>query len=139
MVRTGVGAAASGQVLVKGTIDVFLGKRISEQAVEASWNVAASASATASLACVPTGYEDFRKDVPRINIPTLIIHGDADRMVPIKAAGEKTAKLVTGTRLAAIKDGPHAVNWAHAGEVNAELLNFLEQGAAKRAAATSSR
>ncbi len=119
--------------------DVFLGKRISEQAVEASWNVAASASATASLACVPTWHEDFRKDVPRINVPTLIIHGDADRIVPIKASGEKTAKLVTGARLAAIKDGPHAVNWTHADEVNAELVNFLGKGAAKRAAATSSR
>ena len=61
-------------------MDVFLGKRISEQAVQASWNVAASASATASLACVPTWYEDFRKDVPRIDVPTLIIHSDADRI-----------------------------------------------------------
>jgi len=119
--------------------DVFLGKRISEQVVEASWNVAASASATASLACVPTWHEDFRKDVPRINVPTLIIHGDADRIVPIKASGEKTAKLVTGARLAAIKDGPHAVNWTHADEVNAELVNFLGKGAAKRASARSSR
>jgi non-heme chloroperoxidase len=119
--------------------DVYLGKRISEQAVEASWNVAANASATASLACVPTWHEDFRKDVPRINVPTLIIHGDADRIVPIKASGEKTAKLVTGARLAAIKDGPHAVNWTHADEVNAELVNFLGKGAAKRASATSSR
>jgi non-heme chloroperoxidase len=117
--------------------DVFLGKRISEQVVEASWNVAASASATASLACVPTWHEDFRKDVPRINVPTLIIHGDADRIVPIKASGEKTAKLVTGARLAAIKDGPHAVNWTHADEVNAELVNFLGKGAAKRAASSS--
>ena len=119
--------------------DVFLGKRISEQVVEASWNVAASASATASLACVPTWHEDFRKDVPRINVPTLIIHGDADRIVPIKASGEKTAKLVTGARLAAIKAGPHAVNWTHADEVNAELVNFLGKGAAKRASARSSR
>ena len=119
--------------------DVFLGKRISKQVVEASWNVAASASATASLAGVPTWHEDFRKDVPRINVPTLIIHGDADRIVPIKASGEKTAKLVTGARLAAIKDGPHAVNWTHADEVNAELVNFLGKGAAKRASARSSR
>ncbi|HEV2194837.1 MAG TPA: alpha/beta hydrolase [Candidatus Acidoferrum sp.] len=117
--------------------DVFLGKRISEQAVQASWNVAASASATASLACVPTWHEDFRKDVARIDVPTLVIHGDADRIVPIHAAGEKTAKLVKGARLATIKDGPHAVNWTHAEEVNAELVSFLGKGAAKRAAASS--
>jgi len=117
--------------------DVFLGKRISEQAVQASWNVAASASATASLACVPTWHEDFRNDVARIDVPTLVIHGDADRIVPIKASGEKTAKLVKGARLVTIKDGPHAVNWTHVDEVNAELVNFLGKGAAKRAASTS--
>jgi non-heme chloroperoxidase len=119
--------------------DVFLGNRISEQAVRGSWNVAASASATASLACVPTWHEDFRYDVARIDVPTLVIHGDADRIVPIKASGEKTAKLVKGARLATIKDGPHAVNWTHADEVNAELVNFLGKGAAKRAASASSR
>lgn len=117
--------------------DVFLGKRISEQAVQASWNVAAGASATASLACVPTWHEDFRNDLTRIDVPTLVIHGDADRIVPIKASGEKTAKLVKGARLVAIKDGPHAVSWTHADEVNTELVNFLGKGAAKRAASTA--
>jgi non-heme chloroperoxidase len=117
--------------------DVFLGKRISEQAVQASWNVAASASATASLACVPTWHEDFRNDLARIDVPTLVIHGDADRIVPIKASGERTGKLVKGARLATIKEGPHAVNWTHADEVNAELVNFLGKGAAKRAASVS--
>jgi len=59
--------------------DLLLGKRISEEAVQASWNVAASASATASLACVPTWHEDFRKDLARIDVPTLVVHGDADQ------------------------------------------------------------
>ena len=117
--------------------DVFLGKRITEQAVQASWNVAADASAAASLACVPTWHEDFRDDLVRIEVPTLVIHGDADRIVPIKASGERTAKLVKGARLVAIKDGPHAVSWTHAEEVNVELVNFLGKGAAKRAASTS--
>jgi non-heme chloroperoxidase len=117
--------------------DVFLGKRISEQAVQASWNVAASASATASLACVPTWHEDFRNDLTRIDVPTLVIHGDADRIVPIKASGEKTVKLVKGARLVAVKDGPHAVSWTHADEVNTQLVSFLGKGAAKRAASAS--
>ena len=108
-----------------------LGKRVSEQAVQASWNVAAGASATASLACVPTWYEDFRADVARINVPTLVIHGDADRIVPFKSAGLRTAKLIKGARLLVIKDGPHCVTWTHAEEVNAELLNFLGEKAGK--------
>lgn len=116
--------------------DVFLGKRISEQAVQAGWNVAASASATACFACVPTWHEDFRNDLARIDVPMLVIHGDADRIVPIAAAGQRTAKLVKGARLSIIKDGPHAVSWTHADEVNAELVSFLGKPAAKRAAAS---
>src|SRR5437773_8783807 len=102
--------------------DLFLNKRVSEQAVQASWHLAAGASATASLACVPTWHEDFRNDVARIDVPTLVIHGEADRIVPIQASGAKIAKLVKGSRLMAIKDGPHAVSWTHADEVNAELV-----------------
>lgn len=117
--------------------DVFLGKRISQEAVQASWNVAAGASATASLACVPTWHEDFRADLARVEVPTLVIHGDADRIVPIAAAGRKTARLVKGARLVTIKDGPHAVNWTHADEVNLELLNFLGKSATQRAASTA--
>jgi non-heme chloroperoxidase len=114
--------------------DLLLGKRISQEAVQSSWNVAASASAAASLACVPTWHEDFRADVARIAVPTLVIHGDADRIVPIGAAGQRTAKLIKGARLTVIKDGPHAVTWTHADEVNAELVSFLGKGAATQAA-----
>lgn len=114
--------------------DVHLGQRISEATIQANWNLAASASPTASSACVPTWYEDFRKDVARIDVPTLVIHGDADRIVPIQAAGARTAKLIKGARLVTIKDGPHAVGWTHAEEVNAELVSFLAK-AAKRVAA----
>ena len=111
--------------------DLLLGKRISEQVVQASWNVAASASSTASFACVPTWHEDFRQDVARIDVPTLVIHGDSDRIVPFAAAGQRTAKLVKGARLVPIKDGPHAVIWTHAEEVNRELVNFLGKPSAK--------
>src|ERR1039457_2765499 len=66
--------------------DLLLGKRVSEQAVQASWNVAAGASATASLASVPAWHEDFRKDLTRVDVPALVIHGDADRILPIGAS-----------------------------------------------------
>jgi non-heme chloroperoxidase len=105
--------------------DVFLGKRVSEQAVQASWNIAAGASATASLACVATWHEDFREDLTRIDVPTLVIQGDADRILPIAATGRRTAKLIKGARQVVVKDGPHCIPWTHAGDVNAELLSFL--------------
>jgi len=111
--------------------DQFLGKRVSEQVVQASWNVAAGASATASLACVPTWLEDFRKDLDRVDVPTLVIHGDADRIVPITAAGQRTAKLIKGARLYVVKGGPHCILWTHADEVNAEVLRFLGEKAVK--------
>ncbi|HWX53671.1 MAG TPA: alpha/beta hydrolase [Verrucomicrobiae bacterium] len=105
--------------------DVLLGKRVSEQAVRASWNLAAGASATASLACVPTWHEDFRNDLTHIDVPTLVMHGDADRILPIGASGARTAKLIKGARLVTIEGGPHCITWTHAEQVNAALLEFL--------------
>jgi len=106
--------------------DLLLGKRVSEQAVQASWNVAAGASATASLACVPTWHEDFRKDLTRVDVPTLVIQGDADRILPITASGLRTAKLIKGARLSVVKDGPHCITWTHAEQINGALLEFLK-------------
>lgn len=105
--------------------DVLLGKRVSDQAVHASWNLAAGASATASLACVATWYTDFRKDLPRVEVPTLVVHGDADRILPITASGLRTAKLIKGARMVVVEGGPHAITWTHADKVNPELLDFL--------------
>ena len=107
--------------------DLLLGKRVSEQAVQANWNVAAGASATASLACVSTWHEDFRNDLARVDVPTLVIHGDADRILPITASGLRTAKLIKGARLLVVKDGPHCITWTHAEQINGELVEFLRK------------
>ena len=119
--------------------DVHLGKRVSQQAIQASWNTAAIASATASLACVPTWHEDFRKDVAKIDVPTLVMHGDSDRIVPFSAAGSRTAKLINRAELVVIKDGPHNVAWTHAEEVNEALLRFLAKAGAKGQATAPKR
>ena len=111
--------------------DLLLGKRVSEQAVQANWNMAASASATASLACVAAWHEDFREDLARIDVPTLVIHGDADRILPITAAGLRTAKFIKGARLLVVKDGPHCITWTYAEEVNAALVSFFGEKADK--------
>jgi len=113
--------------------DLLLNKRVSEQAVQASWNLAAGASATASLACVPTWHEDFRNDLKKVDVPALVIHGDADRILPITASGLRTAKQIKGARLSVVKDGPHCITWTHAEEVNTELVNFLGKATAQRA------
>jgi non-heme chloroperoxidase len=115
--------------------DLLLGKRVSEQAVQASWNVAVGSSATASVACVPAWHEDFRKDLARVTVPTLVMHGDADRILPIDASGNRTAKLIPGARLVVVKDGPHCITWTHAEEVNRELAGFLAESATQTQAA----
>jgi non-heme chloroperoxidase len=115
--------------------DVLLGKRVSEQTVQASWNIAAGSSATASLACVPAWHEDFRHDLTHVDVPTLVIHGDADRILPISASGHRTAKLIKGARLSVVNDGPHCITWTHADEVNRELVSFLGEGTEKRTSA----
>jgi pimeloyl-ACP methyl ester carboxylesterase len=106
--------------------DVLLGKGLSEEAVQASWNVAVGSSPTASLACVRTWYTDFRKDLPRIDVPTLVMHGDADRILPIAASGVRTAQLIKGARLVVVKGAPHGMLWTHADQVSAELVGFLK-------------
>jgi non-heme chloroperoxidase len=113
--------------------DLLLNKRVTEQAVQASWNLAAGSSATASLACVATWHEDFREDLSAVDVPTLVMHGDADRILPITAAGSRTAKLIKGARLVVVKEGPHCITWTHADEVNAELLSFLGKVPARHA------
>ena len=114
--------------------DHLLGKRVSEEVIRASWNVAAGASATASLACVSTWNEDFRQDLNCVDVPTLVIHGDSDRIVPLEASGQRTAKLVKGAKLSVIKGGPHCIPWTHAEEVTSELMGFLGQQSKSKAA-----
>jgi non-heme chloroperoxidase len=107
--------------------DQNLGTRVSEEAIRNSWNIAALAGSVASVACVRTWYEDFRIDLAKIQTPTLVIHGDADRIVPYASSGARTAKLVKGARLVTVKNGPHCITWTHADEVNNALLSFLKE------------
>jgi pimeloyl-ACP methyl ester carboxylesterase len=109
--------------------DALGGGRISEQAVQASWGIAVGASPKGTLDCVSAWGTDFRKDLARIDVPTLVIHGDADRIVPIGASGIRTHQAVKGARLVVVENGPHGVNWTHAERVNRDLLDFLGQSA----------
>jgi non-heme chloroperoxidase len=107
-------------------VDVLGGKLISDEAVQLSWNVAVGASPKGTLDCVTTWYTDFRKDLPRIDVPTLVMHGDSDRIVPIDVSGRLTHQAVKNSRLVVIKGGPHGFTWTHADQTNAELLSFLK-------------
>jgi len=105
--------------------DVTGGKLVSERVLEENWNVAVGASATGTLACVDTWIEDFRQDIPRNTVPTLILHGDADRILPAEATSRRQAKMIKNARSVELKGGPHGVLWTHAEQINSELVKFL--------------
>ena len=105
--------------------DTLRGTLVSDQAYQASWNIAASASATAAVACIPTWETDFRADLPKIDVPVLVLHGDADQVLPLDKTGQRLPGLISDMQLAVIEGGPHAIPWTHADQVNTALLDFL--------------
>jgi non-heme chloroperoxidase len=105
--------------------DALLGTRISEQAFQASWNLAVTASATAAVACIGTWTTDFRDDLPKIDVPVLVVHGDADQVLPLDKTGSRLPGLIKDVRLVVVEGGPHAIPWTHADQVNTALLDFL--------------
>jgi non-heme chloroperoxidase len=104
---------------------VLLGTRVSDEVVRDSWNVAAGASPIGTWSCPPTWHTDFRADLTHIDVPTLVMHGDADRVLPIEATGARTHEAIKGSRFVVVEGAPHGMLWTHADEVNRGLLDFL--------------
>jgi len=106
-------------------MDVYAGTLVSEQAFQASWNLASTMSATAAVACIQTWETDFRQDLPKIDVPVLVVQGDADRILPLEKSGKRLPGLIKDVKLAVIDGGPHAISWTHADQVNEALLEFI--------------
>ena len=106
-------------------IDTLRGTLVSDQAYQASWNLAVTASATAAVACIGTWTTDFRGDLPKIDVPMLVVQGDADQVLPIDKTGRRLPGLIKDVELVVIEGGPHAIAWTHADQVNKALLDFL--------------
>jgi non-heme chloroperoxidase len=106
-------------------IDTLRGTGVSDQAYQASWNLAVTASATAAVACIGTWTTDFRDDLPEIDVPMLVIQGDADQVLPIDKTGQRLPALIKDVQLIVVEGGPHAIPWTHAGQVNTALLGFI--------------
>lgn len=106
-------------------LDENLGTRVSEEAVRNAWNVAAGAGSIASAAAPLTWPTDFRADIPRIDVPTLIVHGTADRTLPIDATGRRFAEALPTAEYVEIDGAPHGLLTTHTAEVNKTLLDFL--------------
>ncbi|MFB7949204.1 alpha/beta fold hydrolase [Kitasatospora phosalacinea] len=106
-------------------LDENLGTRISEEAVRNSWNTAASGGSYAAAAAPSTWYTDFRADIPRIDVPALILHGTGDRILPVDNSGRPFHRALPSAEYVEIEGAPHGLLWTHAEEVNAALLAFL--------------
>jgi non-heme chloroperoxidase len=106
-------------------VDVLGGTKISDQAWQASFNLAAGASPYASHACVDTWLTDFRGDLPKFDVPTLVVHGTEDRILPFAATAARLPELIDDMRLVAVEGGPHNIGWTHPDEVNKALMDFL--------------
>ncbi|MFT4228834.1 MAG: alpha/beta hydrolase [Microbacterium sp.] len=125
--------AADRYAFVRGFFDGFynlgdtLGTRISPEALEANIQVANRAGNHAIAAAPLTWPTDFRADIPAIDVPTLIVHGTADNVLPIEKTAHRFAPLVPGARLVEIEGAPHGLLWTHGDEVNAALLAFLAE------------
>jgi non-heme chloroperoxidase len=124
-------ARADTPAWMKGFLDNFYnmdslrGTLVSDQAYQASWNLAVTASASAAVACISTWTTDFRDDLPKIDVPILVVHGDADQVLPLEKTGQRLPALIKDVDVVVIEGGPHAIPWTHAGQVNAALLDFL--------------
>jgi non-heme chloroperoxidase len=106
-------------------IDVLGGTLVSDQAYQSSLNLAFAMSAIAAVACIPTWLTDFRGDLPKIDVPMLVIDGDADRVLPYPRTGKRLPGMIKNVQLVTIEGGPHAIAWTHADQVNRALLDFL--------------
>ena len=115
-------------------VDKLAPERISDQAWQASFNVAVGTGPHATYVCVDSWLEDFRGDLPKIDVPTLVVHGTEDRILPIEATADRLPGLIADVRLVRVEGGPHNIGWTHPDEVNRALLHFLgEAGGMNRA------
>lgn len=109
-------------------LDENLGGRISQEAVTGSWNVAISSAPVAAYAVVSSWIEDFRADVEAVRAsgkPVLLLHGTADKILPIDATARRFRQALPEAQYVEIDGAPHGLLWTHADEVNTALRTFL--------------
>jgi non-heme chloroperoxidase len=106
-------------------VDVYRGTRISDQAWQAAFATSCIASPIAAHDCVDSWLTDFREDVGRIDVPTLLIHGTADRILPYPSTAARLPALVKDLTFVPVENGPHNIAWTHPEVVNPALLDFV--------------
>ena len=101
--------------------------KVSEDQQQAALGLGLQADVHAARECIRSWTTDFTADLAKITVPTLVIHGDSDGIVPFEKSGQRTAQAVAGSELHVVEGGPHGINTSHAEEFNRVLLAFLER------------
>ncbi len=102
-------------------------EKISKDQVHLNWSIACNASQKATLDCVDSfGLTDFREDLKKFDMPTLVVHGDADEIVPIAVSGNKSKNLISNAQYEVIRNAPHGLIFTHKKEFNKILIDFLK-------------
>ncbi|MFG2011755.1 alpha/beta fold hydrolase [Micromonospora sp. NPDC048868] len=109
------------------------GRLVSEEAFRAHWEIGARASAKGTHDSVDAWQTDFRGDVSRIDVPVLIVQGDADAVLPYPATGQRLQPMLPGSQLVTLKGAPHGIPWTNAAEVNRSIMDFIGAPAMARA------
>ena len=107
------------------SVDGADGKLVSDLVIQSNWTVAIGASPIGTVACVDAWIEDFRNDISRNDLPTLMIHGDDDRILPASVTSRRQAQMIKGVKYIEIKGGSHGLPWTHAEVINTALVEFF--------------
>ncbi len=100
--------------------------KVSEAQRQYAHRIASFASPKGTLDCIGAfGRTDFRQDLKKLTVPTLVLHGDSDAIVPFEVSGKRAAEAIRGSTLVVIKEGPHGINVSHPREFNRALIDFL--------------
>jgi non-heme chloroperoxidase len=107
-------------------VDLLKGTKVSDEVLQLNWSVAGMASPIGTVECIDAWGTDFRKDLESINVPVLVLHGGADRIVPYAASGKRMRGFIADCHSEMIEGAPHGMNWTHAEEINKQLISFLK-------------
>ena len=107
---------------------------VSKGVLDQFWRLSMQAGIAAAYQCVAAfGQTDFREDLKKIDVPTLVIHGEDDQVVPIAFSANRTAKLIAGAQLTVYAGAPHGLMATHQQQLNADLLEFARLATPQRA------
>jgi len=125
-IRRDRAAYLTGFVATCYNAEIELGNRISADALRHCWGIGMRASAKATVDCVAARLTDFRADLPRVDVPVLVVAGDRDQVLPFLSTVARLEAALSRSMVQLIEGAPHGLLWTHADEVNCAILNFID-------------